>query len=119
VNCCLCGNPTGVENAHPKPKGMGGRGKKAPPDELATKPLCAGAGGNNDPTSCHGAHHAGHLNLRVTDGVLEYRRALTLPWRVAFALTSRGLILDGKWHPQRYADDFDPDTVDGPMGVCL
>ena len=124
MNCCLCGSPANVENAHPDPKGMGGRGKKAPTLAFLTKPLCAGNGsGNLDVTSCHGAHHAAYLVLDMGTGdVLRYCSTAALQEhtpsarKARLALTARGLRLDGMWHGQQYRDDFDPDTVDAPGG---
>ena len=122
-NCCICGNPSNVENAHPFAKGMGGRGPKAPARELVTFPLCAGTAGNTDPTSCHGAHHAHYLMLDVTtDGRLAYRstrllEADTNDARAARkALTRRGLRLDGLWQIARYEYD-EWDAVDVPRGA--
>jgi len=119
TTCCLCNSPDNPENAHWDPKGMGGRGKKAPASALVTKRLCAGFGGNTDPSTCHGAHHAGFIALDLTPhGVLRYcsTPALDASSNVARdahkALKKRGLKLDGMWHPQAFADDFDPDTVD-------
>lgn len=121
MNCCICGSPRNVENAHPFEKGMGGRGAKAPEIELLTFPLCADTGGNTDPTSCHGAHHAGILELDVTSDLhLRYRSTRAAQDRenakAASALKSRHVHLDGLWHVAPHIEtDFD--AVDEPRGV--
>jgi hypothetical protein len=118
VNCCLCGSPDNVENAHPVERGMGGRGSKAPQLELVTFPLCARSGGNTDPSACHGAHHHGIIELEPTsDRHLRYRStnvAKSPSYRNAVsALTKRGLRLDGLWHTALY-EDADFDAIDAP-----
>lgn len=119
-NCVICFSSRNVENAHPYERGMGGRGKKAPAAELLTFPMCAGTGGNTSPESCHGAHHAGFLDLDVTkDNRLRYRSTRALEAdnaqarQARKALDSRGLFLDGLWHVALY-EQTDPDTVDVP-----
>jgi hypothetical protein len=102
---------------------MGGRGEKAPLLELLTFPLCASGGklaasGNHDPASCHGAHHAGLLELQpTTDRHLRYRStnvAKSPCYREAVkALERRGLRLDGLWHTALY-EGADFDAIDAP-----
>jgi hypothetical protein len=114
--CAICASPHKVESAHLTDKGMGGRGSKAPESAHDTAPLCAGSGGNTDPRSCHGAHHAGYMELqRTADGHLRYRTTSALDGKgaakVRASLARRRVMCDGLWHVALY-ECTDPDGID-------
>jgi len=105
--CAICGSTRNVENAHPFDKRMGGRGSKAPAHELVTVPLCAGTGGNTDPSACHGAVHAHHVELSMRDGALWF----AADDLYAAILRLRGVRLRAhRWYAARFVN-ADPDAM--------
>lgn len=106
--CAVCGSARNIENAHITDKGMGGRGSKAPDGWDDTAPLCAGTGGNTDPTSCHGAHHHGLLALRQDDrGVLW----VTVQAAYAKTLRRRGVKIREGWEAPAQYQGKDSDEI--------
>lgn len=84
--------PALIESHHIQPRGMGGRGKKAPKDAELRIDLCCGIGaGNLDKSSCHGAVHRRDLEIEHTKAGTRFRN-------LSRHLAARGVPADGDWH---------------------